>query len=156
MQKECATLLALNKWDVGRTDLEDATARAQARLRQRPRGAGGVREDGPRASAGCSLQALELADRANVRDPRPPSSTASCRTSRPTREPPVVRGKRLKLLYMTQYETRPPRFSVQVSDRGRLTRDYGFLIENRLRERYGLHGVPLVIDYHGREEKRGR
>jgi len=27
-------------------------------------------------------------------------------------------------------------------------------LENRLRERYGLEGVPLVIDYHGRDEKR--
>jgi len=42
----------------------------------------------------------------------------------------------------------------QVSDRGRVTRDYGFFLENRLRERYGLQGVPLVIDYHGREEGR--
>jgi GTP-binding protein len=65
-----------------------------------------------------------------------------------------VRGRRLKLLYMTQYDTSPPRFSVQVSDRSRLTRDYGFFLENRLRERYGLQGVPLVIDYHGREERR--
>ena len=63
-------------------------------------------------------------------------------------------GKRLRLLYMTQFETRPPRFSIQVSDKGLLTRDYGFFLENRLRERYGLEGVPLVIDYHGREEKR--
>jgi GTP-binding protein len=55
---------------------------------------------------------------------------------------------------MTQYASSPPRFSIQVSDRGRLTRDYGFFIENRLRERYGLHGVPLVIDYHDREESR--
>jgi GTP-binding protein len=54
---------------------------------------------------------------------------------------------------MTQYATAPPRFSIQVSDRGRLTRDYGFFLENRLRERYGLQGVPLVIDYHGREER---
>ena len=30
---------------------------------------------------------------------------------------------------------------------GPLTRGYGFFLENRLRERYGLEGVPLVIDY---------
>ena len=51
---------------------------------------------------------------------------------------------------MTQYATSPPRFSIQVSDRGRLVRDYGFFLENRLRERYGLEGVPLVIDFRGR------
>ena len=63
-----------------------------------------------------------------------------------------MRGKRLRLLYMAQFETRPPRFSIQVSDVGRLTRDYGFFLENRLRERYGLEGVPLVIDYKRRSD----
>ena len=48
---------------------------------------------------------------------------------------------------MAQYDVRPPRFSVQVNDRSLLTRSYGFFLENRLRERYGLEGVPLVIDY---------
>jgi GTP-binding protein len=38
-----------------------------------------------------------------------------------------------------------------VSDRSRLTRDYGYFIENRLREHYALEGVPLVIDFRGKE-----
>jgi GTP-binding protein len=66
------------------------------------------------------------------------------------KQPPAVRGRRLKMYYMTQYGTRPPRFAIQVSDRGRLTRDYGFYLENRLRERYALQGVPLIIDFRGR------
>jgi GTPase len=154
MQKECATLLALNKWDVGRTDLEDAKDRAQARLRQRPEVLAVSAKTG-RGVRRLLLRALELADRIKV---RVPTSELNRFLSdvQAAREPPVVRGRRLKLLYMTQYDTRPPRFSVQVSDRGRLTRDYGFMLENRLRERYGLHGVPLVIDYHGREERRAR
>ena len=36
MRSGCATLVALNKWDIGQTDLEDATARLAKRLRQRP------------------------------------------------------------------------------------------------------------------------
>jgi GTPase len=154
MQKECATLLALNKWDIGRTDLEDAKERAQARLRQRPEVLAISAKTG-RGVRRLLLRALELADRVKVRIPTS-ELNRFLSDVQAAREPPVVRGRRLKLLYMTQYDTRPPRFSVQVSDRGRLTRDYGFMIENRLRERYGLHGVPLVIDYHGREERRGR
>ena len=42
---------------------------------------------------------------------------------------------------------RPPRFAVQVSSRAGVTRDYAYFLENRLRERYGLEGVPLVIDF---------
>jgi GTP-binding protein len=154
MQKECATLLALNKWDMGRTDLEDAKERAQARLRQRPEVLAVSAKTG-RGVRRLLLHALELADRVNVRIPTS-ELNRFLSDVQSAREPPVVRGKRLKLLYMTQYDTRPPRFSIQVSDRGRLTRDYGFMLENRLRERYKLHGVPLVIDYHGREEKRAR
>jgi GTPase len=154
MKSECATLLALNKWDVGRTDLEDAKERAQARLRQRPEVLAVSAKTG-RGVRRLLLHALELAERIEVRIPTS-ELNRFLSDVQAAREPPVVRGKRLKLLYMTQYDTRPPRFSVQVSDRGRLTRDYGLMLENRLRERYGLHGVPLVIDYHGREEKRSR
>jgi GTPase len=154
MQKECGTLLALNKWDVGRTDLEDAKERAKSRLRQRPEVLAVSAKTG-RGVRRLLLHALELAERVRVRIPTS-ELNRFLSDVQAAREPPVVRGKRLKLLYMTQYDTRPPRFSIQVNDRGRITRDYGFMLENRLRERYGLHGVPLVIDYHGREERRPR
>src|SRR5204863_8524445 len=36
MRTGCATLVALNKWDITHTDLDDATARLLRRLRQRP------------------------------------------------------------------------------------------------------------------------
>ena len=39
------------------------------------------------------------------------------------RQPPLVRGKRLKLIYGAQIETRPPRFSIQVNSRKLITRD---------------------------------
>ena len=154
MQKECATLLALNKWDVGRTDLEEAKERAQARLRQRPEVLAVSAKTG-RGVRRLLLRAIDLADRTKVRIPTS-ELNRFLSDIQSMREPPMVRGKRLKLLYMTQYDTRPPRFSIQVNDRGRLTRDYGFMLENRLREPYGLQGVPLVIDYHGREERRPR
>jgi GTP-binding protein len=69
------------------------------------------------------------------------------------RQPPNIRGRRLKFLYMTQFEVKPPRFVVKVSDRSRVTRDYAYFLENRLRERYDLNGVPLVIDFQGREKR---
>ena len=54
---------------------------------------------------------------------------------------------RLKLIYMTQTAERPPRFAIQVNSRKRVTRDYAYFIENRLRARYGMDGVPLIIDF---------
>jgi GTP-binding protein len=152
MSKECATILALNKWDVARTDLEDAKERASTRVRQRPEVLAVSAKTG-RGVRRLLLRALELAERVKARVPTA-ELNRFVSDIQATREPPVVRGRRLKLLYMTQYDSRPPRFSVQVNDRGLLTRDYGFFLENRLRDRYGLQGVPLVIEYHGRGERR--
>src|SRR3954469_8401337 len=152
MKKGAATIVAMNKWDVTRTDLVEATEKALVRLRLRPEGVAISAKTGPGVQR-LMAKTLDLADRANQRIP---TSELNRFVSdiQAARQPAAVRGKRLRLLYMTQFETRPPRFSIQVSDRGLLTRDYGFFLENRLRERYGLEGVPLVIDYHGREEKR--
>ncbi len=55
---------------------------------------------------------------------------------------------------MTQTAERPPRFSIQVNSRARVTRDYAYFIENRLRERYRLEGVPAIIDFVERNERR--
>ncbi len=46
----------------------------------------------------------------------------------------------------------PPRFAISVNARNRLTRDYAYFVENRLRDRYGFQGVPLIIDF---VERRG-
>ena len=80
------------------------------------------------------------------------------------RQPPVgkrpanARGAaanhRLRLIFMTQTAERPPRFSIQVNSRTRVTRDYAYFIENRLRERYRLDGVPTIIDFVERNERR--
>jgi GTP-binding protein len=57
---------------------------------------------------------------------------------------------------MAQYETKPPRFAVQVNNRGLVTRDYAYFLENRLRGRYRLDGVPLVIDFKTSGGRSGR
>jgi GTPase len=152
MRKGCATAVALNKWDVADMDLDHARDRAAARLRLRPELLTVSAKTG-RGVTRLLARSIDLADRAATRIPTAELNRFLA-DIQATRQTPTVRGRRMKFLYMTQYDTAPPRFSIQVSDRGRLTRDYGFFLENRLRERYGLDGVPLVIDYHDREEAR--
>jgi GTP-binding protein len=53
----------------------------------------------------------------------------------------------VRILYGAQVETRPPRFRFTVNDRRNVTRDYGYWVENQLRERFGLEGVPVSIDF---------
>ena len=145
MKKGCATILALNKWDVARTDLDDAHSRVGGRLRLRPEIVAISAKTG-RGVRRLLLKAIDLADRSASRIPTP-ELNRFLSDIQAARQPAAVRGKRLKMYYLTQYGTRPPRFAIQVNDRGRLTRDYGFFLENRLRERYGLEGVPLIIDF---------
>jgi GTPase len=151
MKKKCATVIALNKWDETRTDLEDAKARVTKKLRQRPQVLAVSAKSG-RGLKRLVAEALSLTDRSSQWIPTP-ELNRFLGDLQSLREPPAVRGKRLRMYYMAQFETSPPRFAIQVNNRGQVTRDYAYFLENRLRERYMLQGVPLVIDF---KTSRGR
>jgi GTP-binding protein len=154
MHQKCATVIALNKWDETRTDLEDAKARVTQKLRQRPKVIAVSAKSG-RGLRRLVAEALDLADRAASRVPTPELNRFLA-DLQSTRQPPAVRGRRLRMYYMAQFEVRPPRFAVQVNDRSLVTRDYAFFLENRLRERFGLEGVPLVIDFKAHTQRARR
>jgi GTPase len=154
MKRKCATVIALNKWDATRTDLEDAKARVAKKLRQRPQVMAVSAKTG-RGLKRLVAEALSLADRSQqwIRTPELNRFLGDLQSER---QAPAVRGKRLRMYYMAQFETGPPRFAVQVNNRGQVTRDYAYFLENRLRDRYALQGVPLVIDFktsRGRSER---
>jgi GTP-binding protein len=156
MRTGCATVIALNKWDIGQTDLQDATARLAKRLRQRPpviTCSALVARNVPK----LLQRSIELADLRASRIPTPELNrfVADLVASRP---PPAKRGRRLRLYYAAQVERRPPRIAIQVNDRRLITREWAFFLENRLRDAYGMQGVPLVIDFvpHSRRGRRGR
>jgi GTP-binding protein len=151
MKQKCATVVALNKWDISTTDLEHAKARIAQKLRQRPQVMAVAATTG-RGMKRLVAEALWLADRSAQWIPTP-ELNRFVSDLQAIREPPAVGGKRLRIYYMSQFETKPPRFAIQVNNRGRVTRDYAYFLENRLRERYKLEGVPLVIDF---KTSRGR
>ena len=76
-----------------------------------------------------------------------PELNRALRDLREAREPPSRNGKRLNLLYGSQVRTRPPRFRLHVNDPSLVTRDYGYWVENELRRRFDLEGVPVSIDF---------
>src|SRR5262245_18995085 len=151
MKNKCATVTALNKWDVTQTDLEHAKAVVRRKLRQRPQVMAVSAQTG-RGLKRLVAEALWLADRSGQWVPTP-ELNRFLGDLQAIREPPAVRGKRLRMYYMAQFETKPPRFAIQVNNRGQVTRDYAYFLENRLRERYKLEGVPVVIDF---KTSRGR
>jgi GTPase len=142
---DCSTLVVLSKWDLTQVRIEDVRARLRHRLRQRP---GFIAVS---AQTGRGLERLldtvaELYDRYVARVPTPELNRALADLSE-ARQPPTRNGKRLNMLYGAQIHARPPRFRVFVNDPTLVTRDYGYWVENELRERFGLDGVPVSIDF---------
>ena len=97
-------------------------------------------------------EALSIADRASHRIPTPELNRFLGDVVA-ARQPPAKQGHRLKLLYISQIGTAPPRFAIQINSRQRITRDYAYFVENRLRERYALDGVPVIIDFVERKNR---
>jgi GTP-binding protein len=145
MRAGCATLLALNKWDVGAVDVDDARARVERKLRLRPEVVTCSALQG-RNVAKLLPKALALADLSAQRIPTPELNRFVADVVATT-PPPSRRGRRLRLYYAAQIGERPPRFAIQVNDRRLIVRDWAYHLENRMRETYGLEGIPLVIDY---------
>src|SRR5271154_811734 len=161
MKADCATAIVLNKWDLhegSEQDLDHERGRVADKLRLRPRVLTASAKTGRHVDR-LLTEAIALGDRMAGRIPTPELNRFLGEAVQ-ARQPPVGtrRGSgqhRLKLIYMTQIGERPPRFAIQVNTRARVTRDYAYFIENRLRARYGMDGVPLIIDFVERGQ-RGR
>jgi len=145
MSAGCATLLVLNKWDLTATDIDDARARVARKSRLRPAVVTCSATRG-RNVAALLPRALALADRAAERIPTPELNRFVADLVART-PPPSRRGRRLRLYYAAQVGESPPRVAIQVNDRKLIARDWAYHLENKMRERYGLEGVPLVIDF---------
>ena len=59
--------------------------------------------------------------------------------------PPAFGGKWIKLNYMTQVKSNPPRFAIFTNEPKGVKKNYKNYIENQLREQYGFLGVPIKI-----------
>jgi GTPase len=154
MKAGCATAVVLNKWDLAPEtfDLEYERGRVARKLRLRPR----VLTASAKTARNIGRlldEALTLADRMNQRIPTPDLNRFLAEIVE-ARQPPAKGGHRLKLIYMAQIGERPPRFAIQINSRDRVTRDYAYFVENRMRARYGLDGVPLIIDFVERGNRR--
>lgn len=142
----CSTLAVLSKWDVTELDIVEAQGHLARRLRQRPP----VIAVSAKTGRGVNRvldKVEELFAKHAGRIPTGELNRAlgGLRDARPG--PQGDRGRRLKLMYGTQVSTRPPRFRIFVNAPSLVTRDYGYWVENELRKRFGLEGVPVSIDF---------
>jgi GTP-binding protein len=141
----CSTLVVLSKWDLANVTIEDVRPRLETRLRQRPPLVA--------VSAKTGRGVQRVLDRVEMLFDKHTARISTGELNRflgelrEARQPPSRNGKRLNLLYGTQVTARPPRFRMFVNDPGLITRDYGYWVENRLRDRFDLDGVPVSIDF---------
>ena len=142
---QSSTLVVLAKWDIAEVELEDVRARLRERLRQRPP----VLTVSAKTGRGIGRLLDRIEQQFDKHVSRIPTAHLNqfLAELREAREPPARRGRRLNLLYGTQVRTRPPRFRFFVNDPGLVTRDYGYWVENQLRERFVLEGIPVAIDF---------
>src|SRR5215211_803460 len=142
----CSTLVVLSKWDLATIDLQETRGLLNRRLRQRPPAVA--------VSATTARGLRRLLDHVEglfgkhvARIPTPQLNRALGELKEARPGPSGARGRRLKLLYGTQTATRPPRLRVFVNDPRLVTRDYGYWVENELRAKFELQGVPVSIDF---------
>ncbi len=141
----CATLVVLSKWDIAQVKIEEVRGHLLRRLRQRPP----IIAVSAKTGRGISrlLDEVEkLFEKYTVRISTPELNRFLAELQQ-SRQPPTRNGRRLNVLYGTQVQTRPPRFRLFVNDPSLVTRDYGYYVENALRERFDLEGVPVIIDF---------
>jgi GTP-binding protein len=142
---QSSTLVVLSKWDIGTVALDDVKPELERRLRQRPPIVAVSAKTG-RGVARVLDKVEELFEKHSARISTPELNKFLAEL-REARQPPARRGRRLNLLYGTQTGVRPPRFRFFVNDRSLITRDYGYWVENQLREKFKLQGVPVTIDF---------
>ncbi|NJO84939.1 MAG: GTP-binding protein, partial [Blastochloris sp.] len=69
------------------------------------------------------------------------------------KQPPMAtkKGAHLRIYYATQPQVAPPVFLFFANNGDMVHWSYGRYLENRIRERYGFGGTPLVIVFRSRE-----
>lgn len=70
-------------------------------------------------------------------------------------QPPSDKGRRLKLMYITQASTKPPTFILFVNDKELAHYSYIRYIENQIRSAFGLEGTPVRFIVRQRGEDKG-
>ncbi len=66
--------------------------------------------------------------------------------------PPSYKQRRLKIFFVSQTGTRPPKFTFSVNDKGLVHFSYERYLENKLRENIDLTGTPIILQFKNKNE----
>ena len=68
-------------------------------------------------------------------------------------QPPSYKGKRLKIYFVSQTSTKPPKFTFQVNNKGLVHFSYERYLENKIRENFDFSGTPIILQFKNKSEK---
>lgn len=66
--------------------------------------------------------------------------------------PPSYKGKRLKIYFVSQTDSRPPKFTFSVNNKGLVHFSYERYLENKIREAFDLTGTPIILQFKNKNE----
>ena len=66
---------------------------------------------------------------------------------------PSYKNKRLKIYFVTQTGTCPPKFTFNVNDKGLVHFSYERYLENRIRESFDLTGTPIQLQFKNKSDR---
>ncbi len=67
--------------------------------------------------------------------------------------PPTAKGRPVRLYYVTQAETHPPRFVVVTNEPDHVHFSYQRYVTNAIRERFGFEGTPIRVTYKAKQRR---
>ncbi|MDZ7824457.1 MAG: ribosome biogenesis GTPase Der [Ahrensia sp.] len=143
-----APVIAFNKWDLIENrqevlaDLREKTTRLLPQVR-------GLRAVPISGQTGAGLDTLmkEIVETHKVWNKRVSTSRLNkwLEVVVGHHPPPAVRGRRLKLKYMTQAKTRPPGFVISCTRPDAVPESYQRYMINALREDFDMPGIPIRL-----------
>ena len=68
-------------------------------------------------------------------------------------EPPSYKGKRLKIYFVSQTGTCPPKFTFSVNNKGLVHFSYERYLENQIRNNIDFDGTPIMLQFKNKSEK---
>ncbi len=93
------------------------------------------------------MHAAHAAYKASMREMSTPELTRTLETALETHQPPLVRGRRIKLRYAHQGGRNPPVIVIHGNQTDSVPDAYRRYLVNTFRQTYGLKGTPIRVEF---------
>jgi GTP-binding protein len=142
-----ALVIAINKWDhVAPAQREDIRGQAATRLRFLDFAPVHTISALHGSGVGGLMDAVRAAYAAAMREMATPDLTRVLEAAIRQHQPPLVRGRRIRLRYAHQGGRNPPVIVVHGAQAERTPEDYRRYLVNGFREAFRLQGTPVRVD----------